>query len=780
MSVADDGGSSGRLRRDLGVLAAGRPPPVPGRARRRATPCGRDAFEHRFGGGELDGHALGNLVLVGLTETLGDFSAALDEAGPAPRRGRAGAARDDRAGRAEGRRRAASAVEGQVAVAEQRRAHPPGRARARRRAAPAEAVAAIARRRPGRARAGIALHERARRCCASADLRDAVAAAPGRGGAGGEPAAPAARDRRARRRRPPAGGPGPRRPGRRASSTSGTAASPSTTPRSGRSGSTRCRPTSRGPTGWRTIRTDWRRRSRLCCSPPARRSTWLPSRDDGGTSMTVRVGINGFGRIGRSFTRALLARGERRRRRAGRGQRPDGRQRRRWRSCSSTTRSGGTLRQRGQGSRRRLLDRRPEIKKLEVMDPAEIPWGDHGVDVVIESTGLFTAREKAAGHLERRRQAGDHLRAERRRRRTICMGVNDAVYDPAQHTVISNASCTTNCLAPMAKVLNDRFGIEQGLMTTVHAYTSDQSLQDLAKATPQRQARPAPHARRRAVDHPEQHRRGEGHRPRAARAQGQARRHVAARARRPTGSITDLTADARPRGDASTRSTTRSPRPRHDPSYRGVLEYTDEPLVSADIVGNPASCIFSARTRWRTASMVKVLGWYDNEWGYSNRLVDLVAFVGAVARRRSATPAPRGPPARAAGSGSSCASTSTCRCDDGVDRPTTCASPPRCRRSSGCASTDAVVVVVRPPRPAEGRVGPAVLDGAGRGAPRRAARTRGAARAARSSAPRVEPIVAQPRARRRRDAREPALRAGRDDERPRVRDEPRASSATST
>src|SRR6478736_5058878 len=198
--------------------------------------------------------------------------------------------------------------------------------------------------------------------------------------------------------------------------------------------------------------------------------------------MAVRVGINGFGRIGRSFTRALLARG------ADAGVElvavndPMG--------DSHTVAFllkhdsvGGTLSNDIQPTDMGFSIDGREIHKLEVMDPAEIPWSDHGVDVVIESTGIFTAREKAAGHLGGSvgrvvisAPSGD---ADA----TICMGVNDEVYDASTQTVISNASCTTNCLAPMAKVLNDAFGLEQGLMTTVHAYTSDQSLQDLAKAT---------------------------------------------------------------------------------------------------------------------------------------------------------------------------------------------------------------------------------------------------------------------------------------------------------
>ncbi len=206
------------------------------------------------------------------------------------------------------------------------------------------------------------------------------------------------------------------------------------------------------------------------------------------------------------------------------------------------------------------------------------------------------------------------------------MGVNDEVYDASTQTVISNASCTTNCLAPMAKVLNDTFGLEQGLMTTVHAYTSDQSLQDLAKAT--RSGKPDLRRMRAANLSIIPSSTG------AAKAIGLVLPELAGklsgtslRVPVPTGSITDLSAvlsrsvtvdEINAAFDAAS----------NDKSYRGVLEYSDEPLVSADIVGNPSSCIFSAEDTMSDGTLVKILGWYDNEWGYSNRLIDIVAFVG--------------------------------------------------------------------------------------------------------------------------------------------------------
>jgi glyceraldehyde 3-phosphate dehydrogenase (phosphorylating) len=341
--------------------------------------------------------------------------------------------------------------------------------------------------------------------------------------------------------------------------------------------------------------------------------------------MAVRVGINGFGRIGRSFTRALLARG------ADAGVElvalndPMG---------DNETMAfllkhdsvGGGLSNAVEASADGFTIDGNNVPRLGVMDPAEIPWQDYDVQVVIESTGLFTGRENAAKHLGGSVKRVIISAPSGDADATICMGVNDSVFDPAQHTVISNASCTTNCLAPLAKVLNDAFGLEQGLMTTVHAYTSDQSLVDLAKTTRSgkpdlRKMRaagisiiPAPTGAARAIGLvlPELKGKLDG---------------TALRVPTPTGSITDLSANLGKEAsvdevnDAFANAAA-------DASYRGVLEYSEEELVSADIVGNPASCVYSSVDTMANGRMVKVLGWYDNEWGYSNRLIDLVAFVG--------------------------------------------------------------------------------------------------------------------------------------------------------
>jgi glyceraldehyde 3-phosphate dehydrogenase len=340
--------------------------------------------------------------------------------------------------------------------------------------------------------------------------------------------------------------------------------------------------------------------------------------------MTVRVGINGFGRIGRSFYRALLDRGDAAGVELIAVNDPFG---------DSSTMAfllkhdsvGGTLNHEVKVTDDGFSVDGREVKKLEVREPAEIPWADNGVDVVIESTGLFTAREKAAAHLQGGAKRVIISAPSGDADAMICIGVNEAAFDPAAHTVISNASCTTNCLAPLAKVLHERFGIDRGLMTTVHAYTSDQQLQDLATASRSGKADlrrmraaalsiiPASTGAAKAIGLvlPELKGRLDG---------------TSLRVPTPTGSITDLVANLSQEASVDEVNAAFA-EAANDASYRGVLEYTEEPLVSADIVGNPASCIFSAIDTMANGDTVKVLGWYDNEWGYSNRLIDLVEFV---------------------------------------------------------------------------------------------------------------------------------------------------------
>jgi glyceraldehyde 3-phosphate dehydrogenase len=341
--------------------------------------------------------------------------------------------------------------------------------------------------------------------------------------------------------------------------------------------------------------------------------------------MTVRVGINGFGRIGRSFTRALLARGGDAGVELVAVNDPFG---------DSHTMAfllkhdsvGGILPNEVKENDTGFSIDGREVKKLEERDPAEIPWGDNDVDVVIESTGLFTAREKAAGHLKGGAKRVVISAPSGDADAMICMGVNDETFDPEAHTVISNASCTTNCLAPMAKTLNDAFGIEQGLITTIHAYTTDQQLQDQATAT--RSGKPDLRRMRAAGLSIIPSSTG------AARAIGVVLPDLkgkldgtSLRVPTPVGSITDLVANLG-REVSIEDINAAFAEAAAAPSTRGVLEYSDEPLVSADIVGNPSSCVYSALDTMANGKFVKVLGWYDNEWGYSNRLIDLVGFIG--------------------------------------------------------------------------------------------------------------------------------------------------------
>jgi glyceraldehyde 3-phosphate dehydrogenase len=341
--------------------------------------------------------------------------------------------------------------------------------------------------------------------------------------------------------------------------------------------------------------------------------------------MAVRVGINGFGRIGRSFYRAILDRGEQAQVELVAVNDPFG---------DAHTMAfllkhdsvGGTLPNEIKESADGFSVDGTEIKKLEYRETSEIPWADHGVDVVIESTGLFTAREKAAGHLNGGAKRVIISAPSGDADVMVCMGVNDSAYNPNEHTVISNASCTTNCLAPLAKVLDDALGIESGFITTVHAYTTDQQLQD--QATASRSGKPDLRRMRAAALSIIPNSTG------AAKAIGKVLPNLngkldglAMRVPTPTGSITDLVAVVKQAADKDAINDAFRAAS-NDASYRGVLEYSDEPLVSADIVKNPSSCIFSALDTMANGTLVKVLGWYDNEWGYSNRLVDLTEFVG--------------------------------------------------------------------------------------------------------------------------------------------------------
>src|SRR5215208_5960539 len=266
-----------------------------------------------------------------------------------------------------------------------------------------------------------------------------------------------------------------------------------------------------------------------------------------------------------------------------------------------------------------LVDGR-EVKVLAEKDPAQLPWGDLGVEVVIESTGLFTKRDEAAKHLEAGAKKVIISAPATEPDVTVALGVNfDDAYDPDSHHIISNASCTTNCLAPFAKVLNDAVGIEHGLMTTIHAYTADQRLQDL----PHKDLRPARAAAINLIPA------STG----AAKAVGlvlpelQGRLHgMAVRAPVITGSVVDLTAVVS--RETSVEEVNDAMRAAAQGPLEGILEYTEEPIVSNDIVRNAHSSIFDSElTAVMEGTMVKVIAWYDNEWGYSNRVADVAQRV---------------------------------------------------------------------------------------------------------------------------------------------------------
>jgi glyceraldehyde 3-phosphate dehydrogenase len=258
------------------------------------------------------------------------------------------------------------------------------------------------------------------------------------------------------------------------------------------------------------------------------------------------------------------------------------------------------------------------IKILAERDPAKLPWGDLGVDVVIESTGRFTTGPAAAAHIEGGAKKVIISAPAKEEDITIVMGVNDDKYDPANHNIISNASCTTNCVAPMAKVLLENFGIVKGLMTTIHAYTADQNLQDGPHKDPRRARAAALNivptstgaAKATALVLPELKGKLDGY---------------SLRVPVPDGSITDLVVEVG--RDVTKDEVNAAYKAAAEGPLKGILYYTEDPIVSSDIVGSPASCTFDASITMAYGNQVKIFGWYDNEWGYSSRLADLTALV---------------------------------------------------------------------------------------------------------------------------------------------------------
>jgi glyceraldehyde 3-phosphate dehydrogenase len=328
--------------------------------------------------------------------------------------------------------------------------------------------------------------------------------------------------------------------------------------------------------------------------------------------VTVRVGINGFGRIGRNFFRAVRA-SDLDLEIVGVNDLTDNKSLAHLLKYDSIL---GRLDAEVSYTDDSIKVGDQEIAAFAERDPASLKWGDLGVDVVVESTGFFTDATKARAHVDAGAKKVIISAPAKNEDITVVMGVNHTAYDPDQHTVISNASCTTNCLAPMAKTLNDELGIVKGLMTTIHAYTADQNLQDNIHRDLRRARAAALNIVPTSTG--------------AAKAIGLVLPELkgkldgfALRVPVPTGSVTDLTFEAS--RETSVEEVNEAMRKVADGH---IVRYSEDPIVSTDIVTDPASCIFDAPMTKVIGNQVKVLGWYDNEWGYSNRLADLIDYVG--------------------------------------------------------------------------------------------------------------------------------------------------------
>ncbi|GAB3466011.1 type I glyceraldehyde-3-phosphate dehydrogenase [Streptomonospora sediminis] len=332
--------------------------------------------------------------------------------------------------------------------------------------------------------------------------------------------------------------------------------------------------------------------------------------------MTIRVGVNGFGRIGRNFWRAAQAAGSEVEIVA----------------VNDLTDNAtlahllkydtvlGTLEGDVEVGTDSIRVGNASVKTLEERDPAKLPWAELGVDVVIESTGRFTKAEDAQKHIDAGAKKVIISAPAKGEDLTVVMGVNDDKYDPAQHHILSNASCTTNCVAPMAKTLLDNFGIVKGLMTTTHAYTNDQVILDFPHKD-LRRARAAGQniiptttgaAKATSLVLPELQGKLDG---------------IAMRVPVPDGSVTDLVVELE--REVTADEVNAAFKAASEGELKQVLTYTEDPIVSSDIVGTPASCTFDSSLTMAFGNTVKIIGWYDNEWGYSSRLVDVAKLVGS-------------------------------------------------------------------------------------------------------------------------------------------------------
>jgi glyceraldehyde 3-phosphate dehydrogenase len=331
--------------------------------------------------------------------------------------------------------------------------------------------------------------------------------------------------------------------------------------------------------------------------------------------MATRIGINGFGRIGRNFYRALAAKGSNLELVA-------------INDLGDAATMAHLLKYDSVFGR---LDKEvkvndtgfsiegQDVRLLSERDPADLPWGDLGVDIVIESTGFFTKRADASKHIDGGAKKVIISAPAKDEDVTIVMGVNHDDYESSKHSIISNASCTTNCVVPLAKVLQDKWGIEKGFMTTCHAYTNDQNTLDLARGDLRRARAAAINiiptttgaAKAASLSMPELKGRLDG---------------LALRVPVPDGSITDIVAVV---GAETTKDEVNDAyqEAAQSAGMKGILKYTEDPIVSSDVVGDSHSCIVDGLSTMVNGNMVKVLGWYDNEWGYSNRLVDVTELV---------------------------------------------------------------------------------------------------------------------------------------------------------
>ena len=331
--------------------------------------------------------------------------------------------------------------------------------------------------------------------------------------------------------------------------------------------------------------------------------------------MAIRVGINGFGRIGRNFFRAAKLSGAKIEFVAVNDLGSLETLAHLLKNDSVHGKFGGSVK----AVRGGISVDGQKLAVLSERNPGDLPWGDLGVDVVIESTGIFADKEKAQPHIE----AGAKkviISAPASCDATFVVGVNDDDYDPKKHHIISNASCTTNCFVPMIKVLDDAFGVQEGLMTTTHAYTGDQAIVDGPHSDLRRARAAAVNIIPTSTG--------------AARATGLVLKKmqgkldgIAMRVPIPDGSVTDFTGIMKKTPSVEAVNAAFKEAARRGPLIN-VLEYSEEPLVSADIVGSPASCTFDAGLTMTQGKLVKICGWYDNEWGYSNRLIDLTQIVG--------------------------------------------------------------------------------------------------------------------------------------------------------